>query len=223
MANAKQYAWSISRLQTFEQCPLKYQHMNILKDVKDEQTEWMTFGTEVHKACELRLSTEKPLPKKFAHFEPVVGKVAAAGGKLYTEQQMALDHDMVPCDWFHPHTYVRGIVDVMRIKGDIAWVGDWKTGKMKDDDDQLKLFALMVFAHHDRVNTVKASYIWLKDMQLTSSVFTRDETPSLWADLLPRAKRIEQAVESDVWQPKTSGLCRFCPVGKAGKCPAYRG
>jgi hypothetical protein len=44
--------WSYSSLKTFEQCPKKYYHLRIVKDVKDEGSEATIYGQEVHKAAE---------------------------------------------------------------------------------------------------------------------------------------------------------------------------
>ena len=45
-------AWSYSSLKTFEQCPKKYYHLKVAKDVKDKGSSAMFYGNEVHKAAE---------------------------------------------------------------------------------------------------------------------------------------------------------------------------
>ena len=219
MVDPKLAAWSISRLSTFEQCPYKFYLYNITKQVKDfgnEATEW---GKTVHKALELRLKDNKPLPKSMHEYEPWVRPIENAQGQLYTEQQLALNRDLQPCTWFDRNTYVRSILDIARINQHVAWVGDWKTGSMKyANDDQLKLFAVMIFQQHPSVSVVKTNYLWLKEGHVTGNVYERHEADDIWAELLPRDNRIEQAVETNVWQAKPSRLCDWCSAKKQGIC-----
>jgi hypothetical protein len=45
-------AWSYSSISTFKQCPKKYYHLKVAKDVKDTSSEAMLYGNQVHKAAE---------------------------------------------------------------------------------------------------------------------------------------------------------------------------
>jgi hypothetical protein len=45
-------AWSYSSIKTFDQCPKKYFHLKVIKDVKDDPGEAAIYGTDAHEAAE---------------------------------------------------------------------------------------------------------------------------------------------------------------------------
>ena len=67
-------------------------------------------------------------------------------------------------------------------------------------------------AHHPEVNTVKGALLFVVANDVIKSEFKRDALSEIWSKWAGRAGRIEQALENGVWNPSTSGLCKFCPV-----------
>ena len=61
--------WSYSSLSLFQQCPRKYHRLRVVGDIKQETSEAMMYGTDVHAAAEVYVRDEKPLPKKFEQFK----------------------------------------------------------------------------------------------------------------------------------------------------------
>ena len=97
---AKQTAWSFSRLNSFETCPKKFWHTSVRKDVIEPESEHMRYGKEVHKALELRVGKDRPLPLHLRHLENHAIKLVSSKGQKLTEQQLAIDSNFEPCDWF---------------------------------------------------------------------------------------------------------------------------
>ena len=58
--------WSYSSLKTFEQCPKKYFHLKVVKDVKDQGSEATIYGQEVNKAAEDFIKLGTPVQERFA-------------------------------------------------------------------------------------------------------------------------------------------------------------
>ena len=83
-------------------------------------------------------------------------------GDRIVERQLAIDKNLVPCDWEDPNAWCRGIVDIGVVGSTTAYLLDWKTGKRKVDHDQLMLFAGLAFAHWPQLERVVTGYIWLK-------------------------------------------------------------
>ena len=54
-------AWSYSSLSTFKQCPKKYYHIKVAKDVEDKGNEATIYGNELHKAAECYIKSNTPL------------------------------------------------------------------------------------------------------------------------------------------------------------------
>lgn len=226
-------ALSYSRLSTFEQCGTKFEHLYVLKDVTDSGSEATVYGTRVHEAledyskavvsgvaiAEQALSDGKKY-REITKFLPVANAILRQPGDKYFEYQMALDADRDPCDWFAPEVWLRGIADVLIVDGDTAFIGDWKTGKVRDNPLQLKLFACMVMAMFPKVNKVTTAFIWLLYDDVTTMRFSRDDLPDLWGSLDPRLAAVQDAVDLGVFKSKPSPLCNWCPA--KGICPDRR-
>ena len=45
---AKPITWSYSSLALYQQCPKKYYHLKVVRDIKEPETEAMRYGTEFH-------------------------------------------------------------------------------------------------------------------------------------------------------------------------------
>ncbi len=87
------------------------------------------------------------------------------------------------------------------------------TGKRKPDSRQLKLFALLIFAHFPEIVQCKTDFIWLKTNEIDSAVYTREQEGELWKEFLPLLTQYKVAFKTGVFPPKRSGLCNgWCPV-----------
>lgn len=208
-------AWSYSSLTKYETCPKQYFLVRVSKEAKDVQGEAAIWGDRVHKAIEQRILNKKPLPEGMQQWERVVSKFDQPKGRLFTETQFALTRNLTTCKWTAPDCWVRGIVDIGVDSGERALALDWKTGKVKDDMDQLRLFAGLIMQAYPYVQTVKTGYVWLNHNKLTKETFTRDDLPSIWEGFIIRSERLRTAYENNKWPARPSGLCK-------GWCPATR-
>jgi hypothetical protein len=206
-------AWSYSALSSFETCPRRHYHLRVAKDVIEPESQALTWGNAVHKSLEARVVNDTPLPTGMTQWEPLVAKlIAAPCDERFTERQIALDRAFQPVEWFGREVWVRGVVDIGLRQGNTLLALDYKTGKTKDDFDQLRLFAALLFALYPEAETVKAGYVWLQANKVTKQTFSREDTVSIWNDFLPRVARLEQAHKDKRWPVKPSGLCRaWCP------------
>lgn len=210
--NYKVLPWSYSSVTAFETCPRRYFLTKVTKAVSDPPNEAALHGSAVHKAIEDYLKDDKGFPDKYAQYKPVVDKVKGSTGDKRIEYKFALTNAFKPTEFFAKDAWVRGVFDVSIINGTNATVLDWKLGKLKEDHDQLKLFAAATFATDPEVQTVKTGYIWLAQGKTTKKTFQREEAGSIWRDFLPRVRRLEVAQESGNFPPKPSGLCKaWCP------------
>lgn len=207
--------WSYSSLSAFETCPRRFYLTRIAKLVAEPQSEAMTWGNEVHKALENAVNGTQALAPRFSSYAPVVERVRAADGTKHTEKKFGLTSSFKPTTFFAKDVWFRGVLDLTIIKPKIGIVLDYKTGAVKSDGDQLKLFAAATFAHHPHLEVVKAGYLWLAKDKTTSTDYRKEEVPVIWQEFLPRIRRMEVAQETDKWPPNPSGLCaKWCPVGR---------
>lgn len=209
-------SFSFSSLGDFLNCPLMYYKVRVSKEVARGETEEMKHGNIVHKKLELRLTDGETLTEDLAFMEPFIQRLENTEGEKFAEQKMAITEKFEPCDWFDKKAWCRAIVDVGLRYGTVVWQGDYKTGKRKPGSDQLMLSAAVRMHIDEDVDYVHTSYIWLRDRKMdTGGAFTRAQIPEIWQHFLPRVRRLELAYEKNAWPARPSGLCGWCPVGKA--------
>lgn len=218
------FTWSFSKLDNYETCAKKYYEYSVAKSVKDDSTENIDWGNEVHDALRDALKKVKPLPEHMAPYQVWVDRVLAGPGDLLVEQKYGLDHTLSPCPYFAPTIWYRGIADAVRIAGKVALAIDWKTGKLKENSVQLGLMALCIFQHFPQVEVVRTEFIWLQndpnsDDARTQVIFRRSDMPTFVSNLLPRVQKLQWAHNSMTFPPNPSGLCvRYC---KVVSCPYH--
>jgi hypothetical protein len=206
------YTWSFSSLKDFVNCPKQYQEIKVLKRFTKFPTEQMRYGTEVHKACEDYVGEGVPLAENYKRFQPVLDSLVAIPGTKYPEYRMALDKDRQVSAYGKGY-WVRGIVDLLIVDGDHAFLVDYKTGSNRyPDPKQLKLMALMTFAHFPEVNKVKAGLLFVMHESFMDEEYTRDQIPKLWSYFENDLERLSLSYENDTWQANPTPLCGWCPV-----------
>lgn len=212
--NKPRTQWSHSRLQTFEQCPRRYYHQYVAKDVQDTQVHPNTvWGSQVHEAIERRIKTGEPLPANMQQYSPAVELVANLPG-VEAEVRYAITMDWRRTDFFSPDVWGRAIIDVLYFTpdGTTAAVWDWKLGKYRGDTDQARVNALMLFTTNPGLQTVHTQFTYLKEGKVDKQHFTRDQLPVYAEPTLETLRKINLCLDNDAWHPTPSGLCAWCPV-----------
>lgn len=212
--------WSFSSLKDFINCPKKYYHIKVAQDVTSKSNEKMLYGTAVHKALEDYVRDGTPLAKNYQMFKSQADALIEIPGTKYCEYEMALDKDKKPCDFHSDDRWVRGVVDLLIVDGDTAFIVDYKTGSNKyPDPKQLKLMALMTFVYFPQVKISKAGLLFVMHNTFIDEVYKREDIDSLWAVFKPDLDRLEMAYDNNIWPAQPSGLCGWCPVES---CKFYR-
>ena len=218
---SKPFAWSYSALGRYESCPKQYYHINLIKDVKDEygDSEAGAEGNAIHAALFKRVTKGDSLPLPLRHLEPMARKFADAPGEKHGELKLALNREFQPTGFFDPDVYLRAIIDLAIVRGTHAAVFDYKTGKIKDDFTQLAMSAAVLSQYMPEIETFDIAFVWLKHKNISKQSYTKHDFKNIWADLLPRAQKLELAVKTTDFPAKKSGLCKgFCPVKS---CPNW--
>jgi len=210
-------AWSYSSIKTFDQCPKKYYHLKILKDVKDTGSEATIYGQEVHKAAEDYIKDGVPIPEKFAYIRGVVEALGRKEGEKHTELRLGvkrIDGGYEPCKFLGKGVWWRGIADLVIINGDTAYSVDYKTSKNAKyaDVKQLDLVAGGIFTHFPQVDKIRSALIFLVSNDVIKKDHYREHMHNYLSTFDPLLDRLEIAEESGVWNAKSGPLCRFCPV-----------
>ena len=214
-------AWSYSSLNTFKQCPKKYYHLKIAKDVKDTKTEALVYGNLVHKAAEDFIKEGTPIPKKFDYMVPIVNALNNIEGDKHCEIRFGVAYDgkdYTPTGFFSADVWYRGIADLLIVNEDKAFLVDYKTGKNAKyaDTAQLDMLAAATFTHFPEVQHIKSALVYVVSKDFIRKEQTRDLHNSYYATFEEPLEALAAAEESNVWNAKSGPLCAYCPVTK---CP----
>jgi hypothetical protein len=217
-------SWSHSALKDFEGCNKRYQEVKVLKNYKFEESEATRYGTAFHLAAEEYVRDGKPLHEHFAFAKATLDALIAKPGRKLCEYKMTLTKELKPCGWYDKDAWVRGMADLLIVDDDnlTCYVVDYKTGKDKyPDREQLKLMAMLVFAHMPHIRKVNAALLFVVKNSMVKTKMTFDQAEPEWWSYRERVGRIEQAYETGIWTAKTSPLCPWCPVTTCAHHPKH--
>jgi len=217
-------AWSYSKVSSFKQCPKKYYHVYVAKDVKDKGNAATLYGNQVHKAAELYIATGKELEPEFSFMQGTLDAFNKIEGEKHCEIRFGVskeDGEYGPTTFFSKDVWYRGIADLLIINDNKAFIVDYKSSKSSRyaDTKQLDLLAGATFVHYPQVEVVKSALSFVVCNEFVSKEHTVDMYKSYLSVFDDELERIEAAKDNDVWNPVPSGLCGFCPVTK---CPHHR-
>ena len=208
-----EFTWSFSSLKEYVNCPKQYQEVKVLKRFFKRMTPEMTYGNEVHKALENYVKDGTPLAENYKRFAGMLDTLLEIEGVRYPEYKMALNNIGAACEYNGKDRWVRGIVDLLIVDGETAYIVDYKTGSNKyPDPKQLKLMALMTFAHFPDVKHIKAGLLFIVHNSFMDEEYTREQIPELWGHFKGDLQRLQGAFDANVWNPNKTPLCGWCPV-----------
>jgi len=210
--------WSWTSYSSYQTCPFRYKVTRVTKEIVEPETEALRWGKLAHKALEDRVKDGVALQdgmEKWEKYARLADKMKAIA-TVETERQIALDENLVPVDYWSKDAWVRGVVD-LAIKGSqVIGIWDYKTGKIRDASEQLKLFACFAFALYPEAREVHTQYIWLNHDKITGCSYRREDLPVLWGAFEATVARLALSYATNNWPTKPSGLCRaHCAVPKS--------
>ena len=217
-------AWSYSSLKTFQQCPKKYYHLKVVKDVKDEGSEATIYGKELHKAAEDYIKDGTPIPPQFAFIQDTVDALKNIPGEKHTEIELGVSNKggrLNPCGFNDKNAWYRGIADLLIINGDEGYLVDYKSSKNAKYADlkQLDLLAAAVFTHFPEVKSLKSALIFIVSNEFVKKEHSSMHKLAYFEHVRFDLERLETAIKTGVWNAVAGPLCGWCPVKT---CHNYR-
>ena len=208
--------WSYSNLNLYQQCPKKYYHLRIAKDIKEAPSDAIAFGNKIHKIAQEYVENDKPIPAEYVEaMQPSLDKLKSMDGMKLCENKLGLTIDLKPCGFFDKNVWWRGIADIIILQDDKAFTVDYKTGKKSQYADlkQLEILSLALFKHYPHIKKVKAGLLFLFADDFIKTAYSAESQSDLWTDWMSDVGQLEASVQSDVWNPKPNFTCRgWCPV-----------
>jgi len=209
--------WSYSALRSFLACPYQFKRVHVDRAYRQAETERMARGRDIHEelaAAVQACATGQPLPDTEAvrQVAPLLERLCRGSAHVWAERRMGVTRDWAPCDFFAPEVWGRAVADLMCLGHDGTLVViDWKTGERLQDDDQLLLTLAVAWAHVPEASAFAGGYYYLARHEFVRRRFSRDEIEEVRRAYLP-LQQLERAVERNLWPPRPSPACRWCPV-----------
>jgi hypothetical protein len=206
-------AWSYSFLNEYQICPKRTWHKYIGKDVKHETSAAAEWGNKVHAALDKAIGTGSPLSGDTARYAPWAS--AFAGQPVETEVRLGLRQDGSPCGWYDDDCAGRSKLDLILTPGDATIrLFDWKTGKVREDNFELRVQAVFAQARNPEARQIWGWYVWLGEGPTGKLGEKHDLTDieTTWAEIDSRLHHIRTAAADNRWPAREGPMCRFCPV-----------
>jgi hypothetical protein len=229
---------SHSSMDSYTQCPKKHYHLKIMKDVKEAPSEQMIWGIDVHQRCENNIKLGQPLPANMKTYQWALDLVNGMKKSMgvWAELDVAITKEHTPTGFWDRDAWMRGKIDVLAMNEahTSAFNGDWKTGKVKPNSQQLLLSTLMCFDNYATLERVKTGFLWLAEAdpakRITQQLFIKLDNDTLqttddkgrpitmtfdeaWEPFVDTIEQMEWSLKHDTWPAKPSGLCKaWCPV-----------
>ena len=206
--------WSYSSMSLFQQCPKKYYHLRIIKDINEPTSEQMRYGSLAHTVAEEYVRDGTPIPPPFAYMQEALDKLKSTEGDIYCEHKMGLTRELEPCGFAAENVWWRGIADFLVVNGSKARVVDYKTGKNAyPDTKQLELLSLATFKHFPKVESIKAGLLFVVHPSFVTETYHAKEQDERWKKWFGQSEQLDVSIKHDVWNPKQNFTCRnWCPV-----------
>lgn len=208
--------WSFSSLKTFQQCPRKYYHTKILKDVREPDTTATLYGKSAHTAAEEYIRDGVPIPPQFEYMKSMLDQLNAIPGEKLCEVMLGLTKDLQPCEFHADDVWWHGIADLVVLDeaNGIAHSVDYKTSKNARyaDVKQLDLVAAAIFAKYPKIKTIKSALLFVVSKEFVKAKHHAEMKEKYLEKPALDVARIEAARENGVWNPISGPLCRFCSI-----------
>jgi hypothetical protein len=221
------FTWSPSKLACFELCPVKYAAEYCYKTVPYQETIHTIWGNRVHSEAERFMKKEVSTDAEaLAVVLPYLTLLDNLPGQRYIEYRIGVTENWKPLavpvtnkPWDWGETVGRMAVDLAIVNGKVLQGFDWKTGKMKDDDTQLKINALCLALLHPEIDEFDMKYIWLKAKKTTGFKLQRKDLVAVYKNIKGRVGRLKEAFDSEVFIARKNYLCKsWCDVTDCAHC-----
>ena len=213
---SKNIVWSFSSLKTFQQCPKKYYHTKIAKDIVEPDTKATLYGKSAHTVAEEYIRDGVPVPEQFAYMKATLDVLNAIPGEKLCEVKLGLTKNLESCDFNAPNVWWHGIADLVVINQEngTAYSVDYKTSKNARyaDVKQLDLVACGLFAKFPEIKRVKSALIFTVSKEFVRAEHHREMADKYIEKPSQDVARIEAALSNGVWNPIQGPLCKFCAV-----------
>jgi hypothetical protein len=233
-------SWSYSRFGAYSSCPFKAK-LTILEKLQEPKNAAMERGSGIHDDAEKYLKGDlRTLPKELAKFKPLFQRLKAKRKKqpdsVIVEDMWVFKKDWTPTVWNDWNgAWLRVKVDVAERDGNRIYLGDWKSGKFRQDNlpdyiEQLDLYALgtlLMFGEKienleviPQLHYVDAGLSYPDAKSPALRTYTMADLPRLKKEWVARTKSM---LADKKFAPKPNRWCGSCHFRKSNVAEALTG
>lgn len=232
--------WSHSRVSLFEQCKFRAYLKHGLKVPEPDRplppgkTEHANDrGSRIHENGELFVKGKAKLaPELQRTFLPEYEALYALykKGKVFLEEEWAMNHDWEPTDWNSKDAWLRLKLDIMvMLSKHEAVVADLKTGRRQGNEikhaEQIQLYQLVTFLRDPDLETIHVE-LWYPDVnELHTQTFRRDQGLRFLKKFNERGNALTTYEFTGDEKDANPSIftCRYCAYGPSGTGHCKRG
>ena len=204
------FVGTFSILSAYKNCPHQMSRRYVVRDQPYVETPEMKWGNEVHSAFEYRVGSQKPLPEAMLQWEHFAKPFD--GLMPLVEQKLGINAEGRAVGFWDGSVWFRGKADLAIIKGETAYINDWKTGKSSYEDPfELETNAVLIHAKHPHLKKIVGSYTWLKEGRV-SQMYDLSDTRCTWTEMCRLMGEILERKKTGEFEKTKSGLCGWCSV-----------
>jgi len=233
--------YSVSKIDTFNTCPKKFEYQYILKPqiIKEPQLALMrgSFAHEVlendfNYNIEFKINDVFTLEEKEKVIQMLkifrksdvgikIEKVMKIGTK---EEDFAFDKNLEFKDFWDKTSWMRGSADLFYYNSktpDKYYIWDYKTGKDKSKEEfgkeQGMMYSVVGFIKYPEVKIIKCTFVFIEHGTQKTLEFKRENFNDYIKFFYNKTKKIEN---SKFFKENVSALCDYCDYGKQSFCIA---
>jgi len=221
--------YSFSKINTFFECPQKFDYSYVNKISKDKDysdPSYFRRGRFIHAYIADRLKGGDGLLSGFADvdmedklsltdsaettLENEYISISYDFNKNEIEKQIFLSHQMKPTN--KARAAMLGYIDYFAVHDDFAMIVDWKSGKYRPDANynQLELYAVWVLEKHPEVTEIDLIFYYVEHNKFSVRTVTSSEVESFKNKIIENIDIIENEEEFKPTPSKRSCLhCAF--------------
>ena len=134
------------------------------------------------------------------------------GAGAVVEQKLGIAANGHAVGFWDGSVWFRGKADLAIIKGETAYINDWKSGKSSYEDPfELETNAVLIHAKNPQLKKIVGSYTWLKENRV-SQMYDLTDTHKTWSEMCRLMAEILERRAIGEFEKKRSGLCGWCSV-----------
>ena len=215
-------AWSISRLNTYTQCPFKFK-LTVLDKIREPSSPAMERGAAIHKEAEVYLKDGVvDIPESLALMAEEFTFIKKHEAQSELEVTFAKDWSIT--GWFEKDAWCRIKIDAMVLADGVLRVIDFKTGKYKPDDndayeDQLELYSLAALTLYPEYKLVSAELWFLDSGDIVGTkhgAYIQTMLPALQTKW---ATKVTPMFMDTIFAERPNKFCNWCHFRKANNGP----